>query len=75
MSRRTLDKPDTLNYLKPNGFQFNIDTLPNVSFFCQSAMIPALTLSTAFLANPLVDFTVPGTNLTYDELTIKFIVQ
>jgi hypothetical protein len=75
MSRRTLDKPDTLNYLKPNGFQFNIDTLPNVSFFCQSAMIPALSIGNAYIANPLVDFTVPGTNLTYDELTIKFIVQ
>lgn len=75
MSRRTLDTPGTLNYLKPNGFQFNIDTLPNVSFFCQSASIPTLSLASAYVANPLVDFTVPGTNLTYDELTIKFIVQ
>jgi len=75
MSKRTLFQPETLNYLKPNGFQFNIDALPNVSYFCQSAQIPNLSLSQAFIANPLVDFTVPGTNLTYDELTIKFIVQ
>ena len=75
MSKRTIFQPETLNYLKPNGFQFNIDTLPNVSFFCQAAQIPNMSLSQAFLANPLVDFTVPGTNLTYDELTVKFIVQ
>ena len=75
MSRRTLDKPTTLNYLKPNGFQFNIDTLPNVSFFCQAASIPNMSLATAYIPSPLVDFTVPGTNITYDELTVKFIVQ
>lgn len=75
MSRRTLDKPTTLNYLKPNGFQFNIDTLPNVSFFCQAASIPNMSLTTAYVPSPLVDFTVPGTNITYDELTVKFIVQ
>lgn len=75
MSRRTLETPSTLNYLKPNGFQFNIDTLPNVSFFCQSASIPNMSLATAYVPSPLVDFTVPGTNITYDELTIKFIVQ
>ena len=75
MATRTIFQPDNLNYLKPNGFQFRIDTIPNTSYFCQSAQIPSLSLSSAFLANPLVDFTVPGTNLTYDELTLKFIVQ
>lgn len=75
MANHTIQKPETLNYLKPNGFRFNIDTLPNVSFFCQAASIPSLTLSTAFVQSPLVDFSVPGTNLVYDELTIKFIVQ
>jgi hypothetical protein len=75
MSRRTIQTPSTLNYLKPNGFQFNIDTLPNVSFFCQAAQIPNLSLATAFIPSPLVDFTVPGTNLTYDDLTVKFIIQ
>lgn len=75
MSKRTIFQPETLNYLKPNGFQFNIDTLPNVSFFCQSASIPNLSLNSLYVPSPLVDFTLPGTNLTYEELTIKFIVQ
>lgn len=75
MSASIKQMPSTLNYLKPNGFQLNIDTMPNVSYFCQAAAIPNISLSTAFIASPLVDFTVPGTNLVYDDLTVKFIVQ
>ena len=34
--------PDSVNYLKNNGFKFEIPRIPNVNFYIQQANIPSI---------------------------------
>jgi hypothetical protein len=68
-------QPSDLDYLKPNGFKFQIHNLPNVSYFCQAANIPAIQLGSPIFQTPLSDIPVPGDKLAYGDLVIRFLVQ
>ena len=68
-------QPDDLNYLRPHGFQFFIQSLPTVNYFCQSATIPSVTLGYATQQTPIVDIPYPGEKVTYGELVIRFMIQ
>lgn len=68
-------QPSDLDYLKPNGFKFQIHNLPNVSYFCQAANIPAIQLGSPVMPTPLSDIPVPGDKLSYGDLVIRFLVQ
>lgn len=67
--------PSELDYLKPNGFKFQIHNLPAVSFFCQSANIPDISMGSPQVATPLVDYYEPGDKLVFGELNIRFLIQ
>lgn len=67
--------PSELDYMRPNGFKFLVHNIPNVSFFCQSANIPDVTLGVATQATPLIDFPLPGEKITFGELNIRFLIQ
>ena len=68
-------QPDNKNFLSPVGFQFSIQKLPHVNYFCQSANIPDITLSQTELTNPFVNLPSPGTKLTFGALDITFRVD
>lgn len=68
-------QPSDLDYLKPNGFKFQVHNLPNVSYFCQAANIPAIQLGSPTFQTPLSDIPVPGDKLAYGDLVIRFLVQ
>lgn len=68
-------QPTDLDYLKPNGFKFQIHNLPNVSYFCQAANIPAIQIGSPAMPTPLSDIPVPGDKLSYGDLVIRFLVQ
>lgn len=67
--------PSELDYLRPNGFKFQVHSIPNVSFFCQSANLPDMTLGFTTQATPLVDYNEPGEKLQFGELNIRFLIQ
>jgi hypothetical protein len=67
--------PGELDYLRPNGFKFQVHNLPNVSFFCQSANIPDITIGEAAKATPLADYYLPGEKLSFGQLNIRFLIQ
>lgn len=67
--------PDNITPLSPNGFMFNITKLPNLSFFCQQVNIPGITLGDPEFANPFATQPIPGEHLTYDQLTVQFLVD
>ena len=68
-------QPEELDYLRPNGFRFLIQSLPKVTYFCQSANIPTINLGSARQATPLIDFPLPGEKLSFGELSIRFMIQ
>lgn len=67
--------PQNLNYSRPTGFRFDVLNLPQTSFFCQSVILPGLSLGVATQPTPLSDIPWPGEKLTFSDLTIKFIIQ
>ena len=69
------NQPDNFNYFNPVGFKFEVDKLPNVNFFCQSATLPGLPLGAATQVNPFRDIPTPGDKILFEELTIRFIVD
>jgi len=63
------------NFLSPIGFQFTIDRLRGVDFFCQSANIPAVSLGPAVTSTRLNKIQNPGDELQYEDLFIRFLVD
>lgn len=62
------------NFLSPIGFKFTLAKFPKVSYFCQSANIPAINLGiqnqpTPFRPLPLEGF------IDYDPLNITFLID
>ena len=67
--------PSNYNVLSPVSFRFSIKKLPNVSFFCQSANIPDLTIGSVARPSPMRDFNTFGDNLEIGALEVSFIVD
>lgn len=63
------------NFLSPVGFKFIISKNPKISFFCNSAKLPEITLPTLTQSSYLKDIDVPGDKIEYGDLVIKFLVD
>jgi len=63
------------NFLSPIGFQFTIDKLKGVDFFCQSASVPSISMNSADTGTRLNKLRHPGDELQYEDLYIKFLVD
>ena len=73
---RTIDRqPTKLDYASPTQFRFGINQLPKVEFFTVSANVPSINLGDAIFPTPFKDIPVMGDKLTYDNLSISFIVD
>ena len=69
------NQPDNLNFLSPLKFDFVVSKLPHVNFFCQSVLLPAVTLGTAEVPTPFVKMPAPGTHIDFTEFQISFRVD
>jgi len=63
------------NFLSGIGFKFNLGKYPKVDFFCNTAKIPEVKLVIATQPTYLKDIDLPGTKLTYGDLTLQFLVD
>jgi hypothetical protein len=63
------------NFLSPVGFNFTLAKEPKISFFCNSARIPEITLSLVQQPTYLKDIDVPGGKLQYGDLSLRFLVD
>lgn len=68
-------QPDKLDYASPTQFRFGIHQLPKVEFFSTAATIPAIALSDVLVPTPFKTIPMMGDQLTYDNLSISFIVD
>ena len=71
----TISIPAGLNPLSPNGFNFSVSKVPNVTFFCQQATIPGIMLGDPTFSTPFSTQPLPGDTLSYDPLTIQFLID
>ena len=73
---KTIDRqPTKLDYASPTQFRFGINQLPKVEFFTVAANVPSINLGDAIFPTPFKDIPVMGDKLTYDNLSISFIVD
>jgi len=63
------------NFLSPVGFKFTLSKNPKISFFCNSARIPEISLGSAIQSTYLKDLDVPGDKLSYGDFTLRFLVD
>lgn len=68
-------QPDQLDYASPSQFRFGIKQLPDVEFFTIGATLPGITATSVDFNTPFKDIPVMGDKLTYNDLTITFIVD
>jgi hypothetical protein len=71
----TISIPAGLNPLSPNGFNFSISKVPNVTFFCQQASLPGITLGDPSFSTPFSTQPLPGDTLSYEPLTVQFLID
>ena len=66
-----------LSFLAPQNFYLQIDSLPEVSFFCQQVQIPSLTGGEAELPNRYNSGKtfIPGDGVDYGTLDVTFLVD
>ncbi len=62
-------------FLSGVGFQFSVNKLPGISYYCQSVSIPSINLATATQATRWRMLPEPGDELNYDDLSIRFLVD
>lgn len=63
------------NFLSAVGFKFTLSRYPKVSFFCNKAKIPEISLVTETQPNYLKDLDIPGDKITYGDFSLRFIVD
>ena len=64
-----------MDYASPTQFKFGIHQLPKVEFFTVAANVPSITLGDALFPTPYKDIPMMGDKITYDNLTINFVVD
>lgn len=66
--------PSNISNLLPTYYRFTMGRLPNVTYFCQSASIPSVTLTDVPMPTPFVPVKFPS-KMDFDDLTVTFIVD
>ena len=63
------------NFLAPTGFKFTIERAKSVSFFCNQANVPDITLGIAEQPSWLKNIDVPGDKIQFGDLNLQFLVD
>ena len=69
------DQPVNTSFLSPIGFKFQLNNFPEVNYYCQSANLPGISISAIDVPTPLKTIAMVGDEVTFEELSIKFIVD
>ena len=70
------NQPTNLNYLSPVNFDLSINKLPKTRYFCTGVSIPSILMSETVHDTTLaIQSTLPGGNITFDPITVKFVVD
>ena len=68
-------QPINTSFLSPIGFRFQLNNFPDVNYFCQAATLPGISIGTIPVPTPLKQIELSGDEVSFEELTIKFIVD
>ena len=75
MSKLTDSQPTNLNQLNVVSFDVSFSRQPAVQYFCQRITLPSVTLGETNEPSPFMNLPLEGDTLTYESLTLSFIVD
>ncbi len=75
IGKNMVTTPTNKNFLGQAGFKLVIDRIPHVTYFCQSAPLPAIQLSSLDRPTPLVNYPIPGSKVQFSSFNITFRVD
>jgi hypothetical protein len=67
--------PSNRDILQSTKFKLNFMRLPGLTFFCQTANLPGLSLTEIQQPTPFVDLWRPGEKAIYDTLNVTMLVD
>lgn len=67
--------PNTISFLSPLGFKFQIKKCPNVNFFIQSINVPSISLPELNVSNPFIQVPYGGDHISYGDMNLSFKVD
>ncbi len=68
-------QPTNLDYADPTKFRFQCVKIPKVEFNTIQCNVPGITLTELVQPTRLQQIRIPGNDLTFEDLTIQFIVD
>ena len=68
-------QPTVFEYATSTQWRLAFNRIPKTTWFCTAANIPGITLGEATYPTPMSDMFVTGDKLTFDTLSINFIVD
>jgi hypothetical protein len=71
----TTRNPSNRDILQSTKFKLNFTRLPGVTYFCQTANLPGISLTEVTRNTPFVDLYVPGEKAIYDTFNITFMID
>ena len=75
MSNLSIQQPANLNQLNVVSFEVVFTKLPSVQYFCQRITLPTVILGETNEATPFMNLPVEGDTLTFEALTLSFVVD
>ena len=67
--------PEHTGFLQPTKFLLTFDRIPNVTYFCQEANIPGVTIPAIVVPTPMLDYHVTGNKMTFSTFNIRFMID
>lgn len=67
--------PDNLNYLSNISFRLTMEDSPNITWFCQAASIPGVSIEGIDVFTPHATVPYAGNKVSFEELSVRFIVD
>lgn len=68
-------QPNNPNPLYPNHFQFNLNRIPNTTFWCQKANLPSINITAIDQVTVFNPIKRPGGAVEIENLNISFVVD
>ncbi len=70
-----LETPESINFVNPLIFKFQIKKTPTINYFVQTVNVPGISMQSVNQPNPFVKIPYGGDHLQFDDLTISYKVD
>ena len=67
--------PENLNYLSNISFRLTMQDATSLTWFCQAASVPGVSLEAIDVPTPYVTIPYSGAKVNFEELSVRFIVD